>query len=98
MSLELELHQLWVWREGIANLVRHCLRRAGITSEQDELRMDLKRLYRCAFVQGSIETEAGEEYRQLNRQIATLTKTLEQELKKEYRQDYFYCIHNEELE
>ncbi|KFZ25256.1 hypothetical protein V502_00270 [Pseudogymnoascus sp. VKM F-4520 (FW-2644)] len=66
--------------------------------EQQELRLELKRLYGHAFVQGSIGTEAGEEYRQLNRQIATVTKTLEQELKREYRRDYFYRIHNEELE
>ncbi|KFY03279.1 hypothetical protein V490_00235 [Pseudogymnoascus sp. VKM F-3557] len=66
--------------------------------EQQELRLELKRLYGRAFVQGSIGTEAGEEYRQLNRQIATVTKTLEQELKREYRRDYFYRIHNEELE
>ena len=66
--------------------------------EQQELRLELKRLYGHAFVQGSIGTEAGEEYRQLNRQIATVTKTFEQELKREYRRDYFYRIHNEELE
>jgi hypothetical protein len=66
--------------------------------EQQELRLELKRLYGHAFVQGSIGTEAGEEYRQLNRQIATVTKTVEQELKREYRRDYFYRIHNEELE
>jgi hypothetical protein len=66
--------------------------------EQQELRLELKHLYGHAFVQGSIGTEAGEEYRQLNRQIATVTKTLEQELKREYRWDYFYRIHNEELE
>ncbi|ELR03151.1 hypothetical protein VC83_09677 [Pseudogymnoascus destructans] len=66
--------------------------------EQQELRLELKRLYGHAFVQGSIGTEAGEEYRQLNRQIATVTKTLEQELKREYRRGYFYRIHNEELE
>ncbi|OBT74038.1 hypothetical protein VF21_07827 [Pseudogymnoascus sp. 05NY08] len=66
--------------------------------EQQELRLELKRLYGHAFVQGSIGTEAGEEYRQLNRQIATVTKTFEKELKREYRRDYFYRIHNEELE
>jgi hypothetical protein len=66
--------------------------------EQQELRLELKRLYGHAFVQGSIGTEAGEEYRQLNRQIATVTKTFERQLKREYRRDYFYRIHNEELE
>ena len=55
-------------------------------------------MYGRAFVKLSTGTEAGEDYRQLNRQIATLTKTLEQELKKEYRQDYFYHIHNEDFE
>ncbi|ELR02067.1 hypothetical protein GMDG_05228 [Pseudogymnoascus destructans 20631-21] len=66
--------------------------------EQQELRLELKHLYGHAFVQGSIGTEAGEEYHQLSRQIATVTKTFEQELKREYRRDYFYRIHNEELE
>ncbi|ELR01970.1 hypothetical protein GMDG_05142 [Pseudogymnoascus destructans 20631-21] len=66
--------------------------------EQQELRLELKRLYAHAFVQGSIGTEAGKEYHQLNRQIATVTKTFEQELKREYCRDYFYRIHNEELE
>lgn len=36
--------------------------------EQQELRMELKRLYGRAFVQGLIGTEASEEYCQLNRQ------------------------------
>jgi hypothetical protein len=60
--------------------------------------LELKRLYGHAFVQGLIGTEASEEYCQLNQQIATVTKTFKQELKREYHQDYFYCIHNEELE
>jgi hypothetical protein len=66
--------------------------------KQQELRLELKRLYGHTFVQGLIRTEASEEYCQLNRQIATVTKTLKQELKREYCQDYFYCIYNKELE
>ncbi|OBT99658.1 hypothetical protein VE01_02141 [Pseudogymnoascus verrucosus] len=65
--------------------------------EQQELCLELKRLYGDAFVQGSIRTEASEEYHQLNRQITTVTKMLEQELKREYQQDYFYYIYKEEL-
>ena len=45
--------------------------------EQQEIRLELKRLYRHIFIQGSIGTEAGEEYCQLNRQIATVIKTFE---------------------
>jgi hypothetical protein len=66
--------------------------------ELQERRTELKRIYGHAFIKRSVRTEAGEEYQQLKRQIATFTKMREQELKKEYRRDYFYRIHNEELE
>jgi len=66
--------------------------------ELQEHRIELKRKYGHGFIKGLIGTEGGEEFKLLKRQIATLAKTREQELKKEYRRDYFYRIHNEELE
>jgi Tfp pilus assembly protein PilO len=40
----------------------------------------------------------GKDYHSLGRQIAKLTKSRDNEIKKEYRRDYFHRIHNEEME
>lgn len=50
------------------------------------------------FLYKGAETEMGKRYQRLVRKINSTTKKWEEVIKKEYRRQYFYRIHNEELQ
>ncbi|KAF7955521.1 hypothetical protein EAE96_004447 [Botrytis aclada] len=72
-------------------------------AEITELEKERKALYaaiqsRYKYVTRASGTDIGKEYQQLLWKLASLEKRHLREIKKEFRQDYFYCIHDEELE
>jgi len=68
-----------------------------------ELEKERKTLYvnmrsQYQFLYKGAETEMGKRYQRLVRKINSTTKKWEEVIKKEYRRQYFYRIHNEELQ
>lgn len=68
---------------------------ATLEAERVELSLEIKAQY--TFITRAAGTDIGIEYLKLQRKIASLEKTRLKEIKKEYRRDYFYRIHNETM-
>lgn len=68
---------------------------AELEAERAELYLEIRSQYK--YITRAAGTDIGNEYQQLQRKITSLEKTCLKEIKKEYRRDYFYRIHNETM-
>jgi hypothetical protein len=71
------------------------LKIAGLKEEKSALLADIKSEYR--YLYRAKGTAKWKEYQELGQKISRTTKKREEGIKKAYRRQYFYHIHNEEL-
>jgi hypothetical protein len=66
--------------------------------EQDKASLNLKIRQRYWFIKQAAGTDVGKDYTKLVTKIDSMREKSEDDLRKAYRRQYFYHIHNEELE
>jgi len=66
--------------------------------EQDKASLNHKIRQRYGFIKQAAGTDVGKDYTKLVAKINSMRKKREDDLRKAYRRQYFYHIHNEELE
>jgi hypothetical protein len=87
----------------LKDVLKHIQRALPLNQKILELEKERQALYRKVkakyrFINQAGGTQMGEDYAKLVRKVNSERKKHEEDLKKAYCQQYFYCIHNETLE